>query len=54
MQRAIAILPQLNAYPHTRSSRCPYCGGVLHRRRGKVRKRVKDIYMMDEVMAARY
>lgn len=53
MQRVCAILPQVSAYPHIRSSRCSRCnGGILHRH-GEVSKRVKDIYV-PEVVALRY
>ena len=45
MQRVCAILPQVNIYPHTRPSQCPYCGGGILPRYCEVRKRVKDIYV---------
>ena len=46
MQIVRAILPQVNAYSHTRRpSKCPRCGcGILHKH-GEVSKRVKDIYV---------
>ena len=53
MQRAIAILPQVSAYSHTRPGQCPCCGcGILHRH-GEVQKRVKDIHET-EVATMRY
>ena len=44
MQRVRAILSKVNVYPHTRPSQCPYCGGGILHKHGKVQKRVKDIY----------
>ena len=53
MPRVRTMLPQVNAYSHTRPSRCPrWEGGILHRH-GEVSKRVKDMYV-DEVTAIRY
>ena len=53
MPRAIVILPQVSACPHTRPSQCPNCGcGVLHRH-GEVQKRVKDTHA-SEITAMRY
>ena len=53
MPRVRAMPPRVNAYPHTRPSRCPNCGGGALHRHGEVRKRVKDMYV-DEVAATRY
>ena len=45
MLRAIAILPQVSAYPHICARQCPYCGGGILHRYVEARKRVKDIYV---------
>ena len=50
MQRVRATLPQVSACPGAHPRQCLYCKCDILHKHGEVRKRVKDIYVLEDTV----